>query len=130
MGIRPDMISEKALSPDDQYILKVWAEAHSEMVKWGICSDLNPWVFRYRVSECGNDTRFVVVLNCSEGPFGEMILVQSCAEACRIFGNDLFDQKKEHFDIVTAACYQILLHEPCYIIRARRPKMLEPYKLR
>ncbi len=51
-----------------------------------------------------------------------MTLVNSIHEATQLFGKDLFDQKKDHFDPVTNACYQILLNEPCYIVRTFRPR--------
>ena len=114
MAIDPKPL-DRELTQDEQFILNAFFEANRDATKAAICFDLRPWVFRY-------DNKFVLVLNCSEGPVGEMTLVNSLHEAIQLFGKDLFDQTKDHFDPVTNACYQILLNEPCYIVRTFRPR--------
>ena len=116
MAINPEP-TDKELTQDEKFILNAFFEAKKDAAKAAICFDLRPWVFRY-------DNKFVLMLQCQEGPVGEMILVNSLHEATQLFGKDLFDQKKDHFDPVTKACYQILLNEPCYIVRMFRPKMV------
>ena len=113
--------TDKELTQDEQlqFILNAFFEAKRDEAKSALCFDLRPWVFRY-------DNKFVLMLQCSEGPVGEMIFVNSLYEATQLFGKDLFDQTKDHFDPVTKACYQILLNEPVYIVRTFRPKFTEP----
>lgn len=114
MAISPKPL-ERELTPDEQLVLSAFFEARRDAAKTALCFDLSPWVFRH-------DDKLVCLLKCPEGPVGEMILVKSVHEATQLFGKDLFDQKKDHFDPVTYACYQILLNEPCYIVRTFRPK--------
>ena len=113
MSIRPRPLYRE-LTEAEQLLLDGLFQADREAAREALCSDLSPWVFRY-------DNKFVFMLKCSEGPVGEMTLVNSYHEAITLFGKDLFDQKREHFDLVTRTCCQILLHEPCYIVRTFRP---------
>ena len=115
MAISPKP-QEKELTPDEKFVLNAYFEAQRDSAKASICFELRPWVFRY------ND-KFVLMMNCSEGPVGEMTLVNSLHEAITVFGKDIFDQKKESFDSVNKVCYQILLNEPAYIVRTFRPKL-------
>ena len=114
MAINPKPI-DRELTQDEQFILNAFFEAKQDSAKAAICFDLRPWIFRY-------DNKFVLMLKCPEGPVGEMTLVNSLHEATQLFGKDLFDQTKDHFDPVTKACYQILLNEPCYIVRTFRSR--------
>ena len=114
MAINPKPI-DRELTQDEQFVLHTFFEAKRDAAKAAFCFDLSPWVFRY-------DNKFVLMLKCPEGPVEEMILVNSLHEATQLFGKDLFDQTKDHFDPVTKACYQILLNEPCYIVRTFRPR--------
>lgn len=108
---------DRELTQEEQLVANAFFQAKCDAAKAAICADLSPWVFRY-------DNKFVLMLKCSEGPIEEMTLVNSCHEATTLFGKNLFDPKQDRFDAVTKACYQILLHEPCYIVRTLRPTMV------
>lgn len=108
---------DRELTQEEQVVANAWLEAKRDSAIASICFDLSPWVFRY-------DNKFVLMLKCSEGPIGHMTLVNSCNEATTLFGKDLFNPNQDRFDAVTKACYQILLHEPCYIVRTLRPAMV------
>lgn len=108
---------DRELTQEEQLVANAFFQAKRDAARATVCADLSPWVFRY-------DNKFVCMLKCSEGPVEEMTLVNSCHEATTLFGKDLFDSKQDRFDAVTKACYQILLHEPCYIVRTFRPAMV------
>lgn len=108
---------DRELTQEEQLVANAFFQAKRDAARAAVCCDLSPWVFRY------ND-KFVLMLKCSEGPIGEMTLVNSCHEATTLFGKDLFDPKQDRFDAVTKACYKILLHEPCYIVRTLRTGMV------
>ena len=114
MAINPKPL-ERKLTPDEQLVLSAFFEARRDSARASVIFELRPWVFTY-------DGKFVLMMNCSRGPVGEMTLVNSLHEAISVFGEDIFDQKNESFDSVNKACYQILLNEPVYIVsRSIRP---------
>lgn len=117
MAISPKPL-ERKLTPDEQLVLNAFFEARRDSARASVIFELRPWAFTH-------DGKFVLMMNCSQGPVGEMTLVNSLHEAISVFGKDIFDQKNESFDSVNKACYQILLNEPVYIVRTFRPKFTE-----
>ena len=118
MAISPKPL-ERKLTPDEQFVLNAFFEARRDSARASVIFGLRPWAFTY-------DGKFVLMMNCSRGPVGEMTLVNSLHEAISVFGKDIFDQKNESFDSINKACYQILLNEPVYIVRTFRPKFTTP----
>ena len=115
---KPEPLKRK-LTPDEQLVLNAFFEARRDSARASVIFGLRPWAFTY-------DGKFVLMMNCSQGPVGEMTLVNSLHEAITVFGKDIFDQKNESFDSVNKVCYQVLLNEPVYIVRTFRPKFTEP----
>lgn len=114
MAISPKPL-ERKLTPDEQLVLNAFFEARRDSARASVIFELRPWAFIH-------DGKFVLMMNCSQGPVGEMTLVNSLHEAISVFGEDIFDQKNESFDSINKVCYQILLNEPVYIVRTFRPK--------
>ena len=115
MAISPKIL-ERKLTQNEQLVLSAFFEARRDSARASVIFELRPWAFTY-------DGKFVLMMNCSQGPVGEMTLVNSLYEAITTFGEDIFDQKNESFDSVNRVCYQILLNEPVYIVRTFRPKL-------
>lgn len=118
MAINPKPL-ERELTPDEKFVISAFFEARRDSARASVIFGLRPWAFTY-------DGKFVLMMNCSQGPVGEMTLVNSLHEAITVFGKDIFDQKNESFDSVNKVCYQVLLNEPVYIVRTFRPKFIEP----
>ena len=95
---------EREFTPDEQFVLNAFFEARRDSARASVVFGLRPWAFTY-------DGKFVLMMNCSQGPVGEMTLVNSLHEAITTFGKDIFDQKNESFDSVNKVCYQILLNQ-------------------